>query len=203
MDICEIIIRNMFFLLRQNYQKELKMTGGTIPKLGPKIPRIKMRKAQEIIFERTGRDNRQEPDLEPEDEKEICKWAAEEQDSELIFITHYPTKKRPFYTFADPNDPAFTLSFDVLCRGLEITTGGQRINEYKKLLENALKWGNKIENFEFYLQAFKYGMPPEGGFAFGAERIVKQVLGLENLREACFFPRDMGRIDKRLSPNED
>jgi len=198
MDTCEIIIKNIFSDLEKNCKKELVISSAVMPKIGEKIPRIKMRDAQQIIFERTGRDNRKEMDLEPEDEKEICKWAEEKHGSELIFITHYPTKKRPFYTFADPEDPDYTLSFDILCRGLEITTGGQRINDYQKLLENIKKWGNKPECFEFYLQTFKYGMPPEGGFAFGLERVTKQILGLENLRESTLFPRDMERIDQRL-----
>ncbi len=126
-------------------------------------------------------------------------WAKEKCGSELIFITHYPTKKRPFYTYQDPNDSEYTLSFDLLCRGLEIVTGGQRINEYDKLVENIKKWGNKPKDFSYYLQAFEYGLPPEGGFAFGAERVVKQILGLENIREASLFSRDMERIDQRLS----
>jgi len=200
-DMCQIIIKAICVDLEKECGKELMLLGAVVPKLGGEkgIPRIKMRDAQQIIFERTGRDNRKEPDLNPDDEKEICKWAEEKRGSELVFITHYPTKKRPFYTFADPEDPDYTLSFDILCRGLEITTGGQRINDYEKLLENIKKWGNDPKSFEFYLQAFKYGMPPEGGFAFGLERITKQILGLENLREASFFPRDMERIDQRLS----
>jgi len=199
MDTCEIVIRNMFSGIEKNCQKELKMFGKILPKLSKKIPRLKMRQAQEIIFQRRGRDNRKKPDLEPEDEKEICQFSKEKYNSELIFITHYLTKKRPFYTFADPEDPEYTLSFDLLCRGLEIVTGGQRINEYEKLVKNIKKWGNKTKDFEFYLQAFKYGMPPEGGFAIGAERIVKQILELGNVREASLFPRDMERIDQRLS----
>ncbi len=199
MDTCEMIVRNIFSNLKENYQKELKMRDATVPKLSQKIPRLKMREAQEIIFERTKRDNRKEPDLSPEDEKEICNFAKEKYDSELIFITHYPVRKRPFYTYADPEDPEYTLSFDLLCRGLEIVTGGQRINQYKKLVANIKKWGNDPKNFKFYLQAFKYGMPPEGGFAIGLERITKQILGLENIREAALFPRDMERIDQRLS----
>ena len=199
MDTCEIVIRNIFSDIEKNCQKELKMFGVTLPKLGQKIPRLKMRETQEIIFQRTGRDNRKKPDLEPDDEKEICQFSKEKYNSELIFITHYPTKKRPFYTFADPEDPEYTLSFDLLCRGLEIVTGGQRINKYEKLVKNIKKlFSHKIESFEFYLQAFKYGMPPEGGFCLGGERIVKQILGLENIREASLFPRDMLRIDQRL-----
>jgi len=138
-------------------------------------------------------------DLEPEDERDICSWAEEKYGSELIFITHYPTKKRPFYTFADPQDLDYTLSFDLLCRGLEVVTGGQRINEYGELVKNIKKWGSNLQNFKFYLQAFKYGMPPEGGFAIGTERLVKQILGLANVREASLFPRDMIRVDQRLS----
>jgi len=201
MDTCELVLKNMFSDIAKNCKKEIKLTGSIIPKID-KIPRLKMREAQQIIFERTKRDNRKLPDLEPEDEKEIAEWAKEEHNSEMVFITHYPTSKRPFYTFPDPEDPEFTLSFDILFRGLEIVTGGQRINEYDKLVENVKKWGNKLENFELYLQAFKYGMPPEGGFALGSERIVKQLMGLENLREANLFPRDMGRIDIRLSKSK-
>lgn len=199
MDVCETIIKNMFIDLENSCQKELSLLEAKLPEVGEKIPRLKMREAQEIVFERTGRDNRKEPDLQPEDEQEICQWAKEKHGSELVFVTHYPTKKRPFYTYADPADPEYTLSFDLLCRGLEIVTGGQRINDYKKLVKNIEAWGNDVKSFEFYLQAFRYGLPPEGGFAFGLERIVKQVLGLKNVREANPFPRDMERIDIRLS----
>lgn len=199
MDTCEMVMKNIFANVEKNCLKELKLFEAKIPKTNSKIPRLKMREAQEIIFKRTGRDNRKEPDLEPEDEKEICQFAKEKYNSELIFITHFPTEKRPFYTYADPKNPEYTLSFDLLCRGLEIVTGGQRIHEYQKLLKNIKKWGNKIKDFKYYLEAFKYGMPPEGGFALGTERIVKQILGLENIREASLFPRDMGRIDQRLS----
>jgi nondiscriminating aspartyl-tRNA synthetase len=186
----EAVIRSMF--------ADLKPLNVAVPELGQEIPKIKMREAQKIILERTGRDHLKEPDLAPEDEQEICLWSKEKYGSDVIFITHYPTLKRPFYTFADPEEPDYTLSFDVLCRGLEIVTGGQRINEYDKLVKNIKRWGNKTDTFNFYLQAFKYGMPPEGGFAFGLERIVKQVLNLKNIREASPFPRDMERIDNKL-----
>jgi len=199
MDLCELIMKNIFANIEKNCSEELKLFEETLPKITSKIPRIKMREAQEIIFERTGRDARKEPDLNPEDEKEICAFAKEKYNSELIFITHFPTEKRPFYTYADPKDPKYTLSFDLLFRGIEIVTGGQRIHEYKKLVQNIRKWGNKIKDFKYYLQAFKYGMPPEGGFALGAERITKQILGLKNIREASLFPRDMERIDQKLS----
>jgi len=199
MEIVETVIRNMLSDVKNNCSKELKILEAALPQLSDKFPRLKMREAQQIIFERTKRDNRKEPDLEPEDEKEICDFAKEKYGSEVIFITHYPTKKRPFYTQADPADEEYTLSFDLLCRGLEVITGGQRINDYEKLISNIKKWGNNPKDFEYYLQTFKYGMPPEGGFAIGSERVVKQILGLENVREANIFPRDMERIDERLS----
>jgi len=198
MDVCEKVINNMVQDVQRNCKKELELYEAKEPKVGT-IPRIKMREAQEIIFKRTKRDHRKESDLDPEDEKEISKWALEEHKSDFIFITHYPTKKRPFYTYPDPKDKDYTLSFDLLFRGLEIVTGGQRINDYKQLTDNIKKWGNDLNNFSFYLQTFKYGLPPEGGFAMGSERIVKQYLGLANLREATPFPRDMERIDQSLS----
>jgi nondiscriminating aspartyl-tRNA synthetase len=199
MDMAEYLIKEIFLAVEKNCQKELEMYHATLPKLSEKIPRLKLREAQEIIYERTGRDNRKEPDLEPEDEREICKWALEKKDTDLVFITHFPTKKRPFYTYPDPEEPEFTYSFDLLGRGLEWITGGQRINDYKKLLSNIKKWKLNPNDFSLYLQAFKYGMPPEGGFALGAERITMQILGLKNIREASLFPRDMQRVDVRLS----
>ncbi len=199
MDMAEYLIRQIFAGINKLNKPELKIHSAATPELGKEIPRIKMREAQEIIFKRTGRDNRKEPDLTPEDEKEICQWAKDEFGSELVFITHFPTNKRPFYTYPDPKDPEYTYSFDLLGRGLEWITGGQRINDYKRLLESIKKRGLSPEDFRLYLQAFKYGMPPEGGFALGAERITMQILGLGNIREASLFPRDMERVDVRLS----
>jgi nondiscriminating aspartyl-tRNA synthetase len=200
--MAEKVILGIFQRVERDCAAELQMFAATLPKIVIPLPRLKMREAQEIIFQRTGRDHRQEPDLDPEDEREIGRYALENYGSELIFITHYPTKKRPFYTFPDPAEPDYTLSFDLLGRGLEWITGGQRINDYQQLLNNVKKWGNRPEDFELYLQAFKYGMPPEGGFALGAERITMQLLGLNNVREASLFPRDMERVDVRLDKIE-
>ena len=198
----EIVIRDILKKIEEENREELKLFSASLPKLSAKIPRLKMRETQEIIFKRTGRDNRKEPDLEPEDEREICRYTLEQYGSELVFITHYPTQKRPFYTYPDPKNPEFSLSFDLLGRGLEWVTGGQRINDYQMLVDHIKKWGNKPEDFDIYLQAFEYGMPPEGGFCLGVERITMQILGLENIREASLFPRDMERIDVRLVKRE-
>ena len=199
MEVAEDVIKFIFKRIENEARQELKLHGATVPQVSAKIPRIKLREAQEIILKRTGRDVRGEPDLSPEDEREICKWSHEEKKSELVFVTHYPTKKRPFYTFTDPNDPDLTLSFDLLARGTEWLTGGKRINDIDKLIKNAKERNIDLEKSALYLQAFKYGMPPEGGFSFGSERITMNVLGLSNVREASLFPRDMERVDIRLS----
>jgi nondiscriminating aspartyl-tRNA synthetase len=198
MGVCEIVVKNIFSDVKKNCKKELEIFKAKVPEIKGKIQRLKLREAQEIIFKRAGRDKRENPDLDPEDEKEICNYVREKFNSELVFITHFPTSKRPFYTFEDQENPEYTLSFDLLFRGLEIVTGGQRINDYKYLVKKMKRFGLDPKNFKYYLQAFKYGMPPEGGFAMGAERITKQILGLENIREASFFPRDLQRVDVRL-----
>ncbi|MDO8639074.1 MAG: aspartate--tRNA(Asn) ligase [Candidatus Daviesbacteria bacterium] len=195
----EYIIKYIFQKVAEDCEKQLELFQTSVPKVSDKIPRIKMRDAQEIIFKRTKVDHRKEPDLSPEDEREICKWAIEEYGSELIFITHYPTSKRPFYTMPDPDDPEYTLSFDLIGKGVEWLTGGQRINILETLVENAKKRGIDLKKSELYIQAFKYGMPPEGGWSFGSERITMGILGLANIREASLFPRDMERVDVRLS----
>lgn len=199
MDMAEYVIGYIFKTLEEKGGEYLKLYEISIPVISAKIPRVKLKEAQEIIFKRTGRDIRQEPDLDPQGEKDICEWAKEKYQSELVFVTHYPTSKRPFYTYPDAENPELTNSFDLIGRGLEWITGGRRINNYDQLVANVKKWGNKPEDFEIYLQAFKYGMPPEGGFALGAERITAWILGLSNVREASVFPRDMERVDIRLN----
>lgn len=166
-------------------------------KLG-KIPRVKLREAQEIIFKEFGRDARKEKDLTPQDEIDICKWAKEKHGSDLITITHFPTKAKPFYTMPDPKDPEYSLSYDLLFKGVEILSGSQRINDYGDLSKSIKDRGMNPKNFELYLQAFRYGMPQEGGFSFGLERITMKLLNLHNVREASLFPRDMERVDERL-----
>ncbi|OGE20653.1 aspartate--tRNA(Asn) ligase [Candidatus Daviesbacteria bacterium RIFCSPLOWO2_01_FULL_43_38] len=199
MDEVEYVIKHIFKRVEEECESALKLHGVTVPKVPASIPRIKMRDAQEIIYKRTGVDHRKEPDMAPDDEREICKWSLEEHGSELVFVTHYPTKKRPFYTMPDPEDPEHTLSFDLIGRGVEWLTGGQRLNDLNQLTKNANKRGVDLRKSELYLQAFRYGMPPEGGWSFGSERITQGILGLANIREATLFPRDMERVDVRLS----
>ncbi len=163
------------------------------PEITSSVPSIKLREAQKILGVSEA------PDLEPEHEREISAWARKEKGSDFLFITHYPVKKRPFYTYEDEADPGYTKSFDLLFRGLEITTGGQRIHEYQPLVERIRQRNLDPKQFSYYLQAFKYGMPPHGGSATGLERLTARMLGLSNIKEATLFPRDLNRIDIRLS----
>ncbi len=167
-----------------------------------KIPRLKMREAQQIIFERTGVDHRTEKDLMPEDEREIAAWALEEHRSDLVTITHFPTTKRAFYTMPDPKDPEYSLSYDLLYKGLEICSGSQRIDNVDQLTQVIRDRGMNPADFALYLQAFQYGMPPHGGFSYGLERTTMKMLNLANIREASLFPRDMERVDFRFSKND-
>lgn len=198
-DMVEYVIRFIFKEVESKCARELALFNTTIPTLSDKIPTLKMRDAQKIIYDRTGRDCRQEKDLAPEDEREICQWAKETHGSELVFVSHYMTKYRPFYTYPDDENPEFNQGFDLLGRGREWLTGGRRIHDYKTLLEHVKEWKVDPAKIKLYLQAFEYGMPPLGGFAFGAERITMFILGLKNIREASLFPRDMERVDIRLS----
>ncbi|OGD72195.1 aspartate--tRNA(Asn) ligase [Candidatus Collierbacteria bacterium RIFCSPLOWO2_01_FULL_50_23] len=198
----EYVVRFIFDEVNSRCAKELALYNATIPLISEKIPVIKLRDAQEIIFQRTGRDVRAEKDLAPEDEREICAWAKEEKDSDLVFVSHFLTKKKPFYVHPDPADPTYAYSVDLLCRGVEWSSGGQRLSDYQTIVNNVHEWGLSEKGIALYLQAFKYGSPRLGGFALGAERITMHILGLKNIREATMFPRDMERIDVRLSTLE-
>ena len=171
-------------LLESSYTEELKILGITLPKVD-KIPRVRFDEAKKRVAEKYDRQFRNPFDLEPE----------EEYDSDFVFVTHYPSKKRPFYAMDDPEDETYTLSFDLLFHGLEITTGGQRIHDYNKLMEKINKRGMETEGMESYLSAFKHGMPPHGGLGIGLERLTMQIIGEDNVREATLFPRDLSRLE--------
>lgn len=145
----------------------------------------------------------EEPDLEPAQERAICEWAKKEKGSDFVFITRFPTKKRAFYTYEHSDEAPFSRGFDLLFRGLEINSGAQRIHDYNTLVKRIEERGMNPKNFSFYLQAFKYGMPPHGGCSTGLERFTMKMLNLENVKEATLFPRDMNRIDVLLSSPTD
>ncbi len=203
LDALEFVGTSMIKNTSVKYPEILKAYGVETPLVPKTIPRLTLREAQEIVTQRTGRDLSDELDLNPEDEKEICVWAREEHKSDFVTITHFPTKKRAFYTLPDPENPEYSLSYDLLFRGLEILSGSQRINNYNDLIEAMKKKDVDPKNFGMYMMAFQYGMPPEGGFSFGLERLTMKLLNLANVREASLFPRDMERVDERLSKKEE
>jgi nondiscriminating aspartyl-tRNA synthetase len=181
---------------------EFKLLGASIPSVPKSIPKLTLREAQALITKETGKDCTQEPDLEPEHERWLCDYAKREHDSDFIFVTNFPTAKRPFYTYRDEKDPTYTKGFDLLFRGVEITTGAQRIHDYDALASSMQDKGLQPERFSYYLQAFKYGMPPHGGFGMGLERLTAKLLEIDNVKEATLFPRDINRIDQLLSENK-
>ncbi len=197
LDILETVITDTLKFAEER-NREILSAYGVERIAFDSIPRLKLSEAQEIIYQEFNRDVRGEKDLGPQDEVDISAWALKNHNSDLVTITHFPTKKRAFYTMPDPENPELSLSFDILFRGVEISSGSQRIHDYEKLVIAIKDRGMDPENFSLYLQSFQYGMPPEGGFSFGLERITMHMLNLANVREASLFPRDMERVDVRL-----
>ncbi|MBI5401121.1 MAG: aspartate--tRNA(Asn) ligase [Candidatus Yonathbacteria bacterium] len=193
------IIAYIMERLKATCADEFALFGATIPEVPEKIPAMKLREAQEIIKKETGEDCTKEPDLEPAHERFLCEYAKREFNSDFIFITHFPIAKRPFYTYEDESDPGYAKGGDLLFRGVEITTLAQRIHDYDTLVQSMKNKGLDPEKFRFYLQSFKYGMPPHGGLGLGLERVTAKLLGIENVKEAALFPRDLNRIDNLLS----
>lgn len=196
LDVQEGVIKAILNHLQKHCGKELEILEAQLARAPDHvpIPRISFERAQEIYFKRTGIDERKEPDLSPAAEKELCKYAFEEHGTDLIFITDWKTEKRPFYAFPNEKDPTLTNTFDLLCAGLEITSGGQRRDTYETMVEGIKMKGMDPGNFDDYLTIFKYGMPPHGGFGMGLERLTMTLLHLKNIREASLFPSDTKRI---------
>jgi len=186
------LLKYLFERVSHQCSHEMEMLNATTPKFTD-IPKIRLHEAQEILTKQYGKQC-SEGDLDPEGERLLCQFALEEYGAELIYVTYYPRSKRPMYTMPDDENPELTRSFDLLFRGLEVTTGGQRIHQYDMLIAEMQKRGIDPADFAFYLEAFRYGMPPHGGLAIGAERLTMQLLGLQNIREACLFPRDRTRL---------
>ena len=182
------LLKHIFKKVREKNEEELKLFNAQIPDIEA-IPRLTLKEATEILKKDFGK-----PviglDLDAEGERLITEYARMRWGTELVFITHYPLSKRPMYTYPDPANPELSLSFDLIFRGLEITTGGQRIHNYMMLVEKIKERGLDPDDFSYYLDAFKFGMPPHGGFAIGAERLVARILNLPNIRMASLFPRD-------------
>lgn len=198
-DVAEAVVRFILEQVSESCKKELEYLGATVPVMLTKTPTMSLTEAQIKIFESTGQDFRKDKDMNPEAERAICEIVKKETGSDFVFIYGYPTKKKPFYVYPNPENPEFNEGMDLLCRGVEWLSGGRRINDYNQLEKHVGEWGMDPSKIKMFLEAFRYGVPPEGGFAFGAERMTMQILGLKNIREASMFPRDMERIDERLS----
>lgn len=198
-DMAENTVRHILEQVKVKNKEHLELLGVDLPVMIEKTPTLTLSEVQQKIFEKFGRDVRGEKDTNPQDEREICEIIKEETGSDFVFIYGYPTKKKPFYVYPNAENPEFNEGMDLICRGVEWLSGGRRINKYDQLMEHVKEWNMDPNKIKMFLEAFKYGVPPEGGFAFGAERITMQILGLKNIREASMFPRDMNRIDERLN----
>ncbi len=181
-------------LLEREYARELELLDVVLPET-EQIPQVRFDKAKELVAEKYNRRIRNPYDLEPEEEMLIGRYFKEEYHADFVFVTHYPSKKRPFYAMDDPADRRYTLSFDLLYKGLEVTTGGQRIHDYQMLLDKIAARDMSTEGMEPYLMIFRYGMPPHGGLGIGLERLTMQLLGEQNVRETTLFPRDLNRLE--------
>jgi nondiscriminating aspartyl-tRNA synthetase len=188
------VIAGILTTLNEQYAAELTILQVNMPIVPEKIPHIFFPEAQELILKRYKTDVRGEPDLSPQDERWLGEWAQQEFGSAFLFVTGYPMRKRPFYTHPDPLHPENSNSFDLLFRGTELVTGGQRLHLYSDYIAALEKADLPIEPFEAYLEAFKYGMPPHGGFAIGLERLLMQLTGMNNVRLTTTFPRDLARL---------
>ncbi len=195
MDALEEVIRDTVTEVGKKHADVFKRFNAEIPSLGKKFPVLTLAEAHKTLGVSS------EDDMSPEHERAICEWAKKEHDSDFVFITRFPTAARAFYTMASEEDPKLSKGFDLLFRGLEINSGAQRIHHYEEMIEKIKSRGMDPEKFGFYLQAFKYGMPPHGGCSTGLERFTMKMLDLPNVKEAALFPRDLNRIDVLLSDN--
>jgi len=190
MDLEAGILAAIFRGIGETNQRELDTWKTTVPdpELCAKIPRVSHDEAKEIVSKETGK---KVYEISPEGERTLCEWAMKTAGVEAAFVYAYPRKSRPFYTFPAENNK--TKSFDLLFRGLEVTSGSIRINRYDMLMENLKTFDLKPEGLSDYLSIFKYGCPPHGGFAIGMERLTQKIMGLSSVKEATLFPRDRKR----------
>ncbi|MEZ4864003.1 MAG: aspartate--tRNA(Asn) ligase [Caldilineaceae bacterium] len=188
------LLAHIFTTLPTYFSAELALVGAKLPVIPATIPQLHFTEAKELVFQLHGVDERNEPDLAPQEERWLGEWAQQEHGSDFLFVTGYPMVKRPFYTHPDPARPAYSNSFDLLFRGMELVTGGQRLHCYESYLAALAERKLAPEPFASYLETFRYGMPPHGGFAIGLERLLMQLTGAANLRETTLFPRDLNRL---------
>ncbi len=194
MDVLTRVITGIIERLANERAGELELLGVHLPQIGTSITSVHFAEALEMVTSATGEDRTGEPDLAPSDERWLGDWAKREHGSDFVFVTGYPMKKRPFYTHPQPGRPDCSNSFDLLFRGVELVSGGQRLHRYEDYIKALQNRGQDITPFAEYLDAFKYGMPPHGGFAIGLERWTARLTTQANIREATLFPRDRNRL---------
>ncbi len=192
MDLEEDLLKYIFSHLEATCGPALERLQVTLPKIDS-IPRMALAEAQDILLEEYGKPS-PKSGIDAEGEKILSKHIQETYGSDFVFLTKYPADKRPAYTMPDADVPGTTKSFDLIFRGLEITTGGQRIHDYHQLVQNFKDFDIDPGSVDFYMESFRYGMPPHGGFAIGLERITMMILGLDNIRQAVLLPRDLNRL---------
>lgn len=186
------VLAGMVEAVRTRAAAAVALLGLDLPQVPSVIPRIHFRDAQVMLASATGEDVVGEPDLAPAHERWLGEWALAEHGSDFLLVEGYPMAKRPFYTHPEPGSPEFSNSFDLLFRGLELVTGGQRLHryvDYAAVLNDTAR-----ESLDGYLEAFRHGMPPHGGFAIGLERWTSRLVGASNIRQVTLFPRDRSRI---------
>lgn len=196
-DMSQATVRYILQQVEEKHAKELELLGATLPTMIDDTPTYSLSEALEKLGALADKD------LNPEQERKLCEMVKEETGSDFVYVYGYPTKQKPFYVYPNAENPEQNEGMDLLCRGVEWLSGGRRINDYAQLMSHVEQWGMDPKKIEMFLEAFRYGAPPEGGFAFGAERMTMQILGLKNIREATMFPRDMNRIDHSLSDQTD
>jgi nondiscriminating aspartyl-tRNA synthetase len=194
MHLLERVIHAMLDAIPESLRERLASFGIELPILPPEFPSIHFTEALKLVSRELGEDVTSEPDLAPAHERILGDWAKRWFNSDALFVEGYPAAKRPFYTHPDPSRPGYTNGFDLLFRGLELVTGGQRLHRYEDYLAALNNRGLSTESIGWYLEAFKHGMPPHGGFAIGLERFVARIAALDNIRQATLFPRDLNRL---------
>jgi nondiscriminating aspartyl-tRNA synthetase len=194
MPACRDAVAGMADSVRERGGSAMELLGATLPIVPAQIPHVHFEAAMAMISAATGEDVTGEADLAPAHERWLCEWAEREHGSELLFVTGYPLTSKPFYTHPDPGKPQYSNGFDLLFRGTEIVTGGQRLHRYEDYLAALAERGLDPAPFAGYLQVFRHGMPPHGGFAIGLERWTAQLTGAANVRQVTLFPRDLHRL---------
>lgn len=187
-------LKEMFEMVGKEGAEYLKLHEVEMPVVPDKIPQVKLKDIKAIVKEKYGYEIPADTDIDPEGERLAGRWAKEEHDSDFLFITNYFWHDKPFYTMPSDEKQDETEGFDLIFRGMEIVTGSQRIHNYEMLIKNMKAKGVKGDGLESYLDTFKYGMPPHGGWGMGSERLIQQILGLGSIKEAILFPRDVKRL---------